>query len=123
MGWLKTIALDALKILPVLVGLGPIFGQLIPNSSGGAIVQRVLGDLNSIPQIILTVEAMVQGEAGQKMGSQKLAVAAPYVGQLIEEYAKSNLPGSPKVKDRAKFETAVVGITSNMADAMNAFGG
>lgn len=103
--------------------MGPIFGQLIPSQGSiGAVVQRVLGDLNAAPQIIMTVEAMVKGEAGQKTGSQKLAVAAPYIGQLIEEYASNNLPGSPKVKDRQKFETAVVGMTSNLADALNAFG-
>jgi hypothetical protein len=90
----------------------------------GSVVNTVLGDFSSIAQIISIIEAgstAVNG-AGTQTGSQKLAAAAPIVQQLIISWASSNLPGHNKIKDAAKLAAAAQGITSNFADALNAFG-
>ncbi len=122
MSFLKKIGMDFLKVLPVILGVGPIFGNLIPDNKGGAIVQRVLGDLNAIPQLVITVESLYQSLEGQKLGSEKLSAIAPHVAQLIRQYAENNLPGSPHLKDAAKLAQAAAQITSGFVDALNAFG-
>ncbi len=122
MSFLKKLGLDFLKVLPVILGVGPIFGQLIPDGKGGTVVQRILGDLNAIPQLVVTVESLYHGVEGAQTGSQKLAAVAPHVAQLIRQYVEANLPGSPKLKDADKLATAAAQITSGFADALNAFG-
>lgn len=118
MSWLKKVGLDVLKYLPVLLGISQLVSQQNPNN---AMLKTVVGDLNAIPGMIVTGEALIKGEAGAKTGPQKLAALTPAVQQLIKEYVTANLPGSPKLKDPLALENAAAQITGGFANALNAF--
>lgn len=121
MSWLKKIGQDFIKVLPYILGIGGIVVPGLGNSTAGVVAQRVLGDLNGIPNLIISAETLVKGVQGQKTGPQKLAAAAPLVQQLITTYVTENLPGSPKVKDQAGLAAAAAQITDGFAKALNAF--
>lgn len=102
----------------------PFIAQLIGSIPGkaGQVTATVYSDFNSVAQVISMVEAGLPEINGVKTGSQKLAIAAPIVQQIILTWAASNLPGHNKVKDPTKLAAAAAGIASNFADAMNSFG-
>lgn len=118
MTWLKKIGLDVLKYLPVLLGLGNLAVQAAPSNTT---VKTVVGDLNALPELIVQGEALIKAAAGQKTGAAKLAAVAPGVQALLTTYVENNLPGSPKVKNPQAAATAAAGITSSLADFLNAF--
>jgi hypothetical protein len=120
MPWLKKIVQVLEHVLPFILGVGPLFQSSGLPGSASPVVQKVIGDLNGIPQIIVTAEQMYSAIEGQN-GPLKLKAAAPMIQQLIIQYAGANLPGSPKLKDPVKLAAAAAGIASNMADALNSF--
>lgn len=120
MTWLKKIGQVLEKVLPFILGVGPLFQMSGLPGSGSPVVQKVVGDLNGIPQLIVTAEQMYAAAEGAS-GPLKLKAVAPMIQQLIIEYAGANLPGSPKLKDPQKLAAAASGIASNFADALNAF--
>jgi hypothetical protein len=120
MSWLKKLGTVLVKALPIILGVGGMAGVLIPGQAG-VVAQKVLGDLNGIPQLIVTAEAMFANVPGQT-GAQKLAAVAPLVQQLVIQYVEANEPGASKIKDAKKLAAACAGVASNMADALNSFG-
>lgn len=121
MTWLKKIGQDIIKVLPYILGIGGLVIPAFGSGQTGVVAQKVLGDLNGIPNLIMSAEALIKGVAGQKTGPAKLAAAAPLVQQLITTYVTENLPGSPKVKDQAGLAAAASQITDGFAKALNAF--
>jgi len=118
MTWLKKIGLDALKYLPILLGLGQLAIQATP---GNTTVTRVVGDLNALPNLVVQGEALIKAAEGAKSGSAKLAAVAPGVQALLTTYVENNLPGSPKIKNPTLAASAAAAITSGLADFLNAF--
>lgn len=121
MSWLKKLGTVLLKALPIILGTGALVQQVVPGSAG-VVIGKVLGDLNGIPQLIVTAETMFTNAGGGKTGSDKLKAVAPLVAQLITQYVEANEPGAAKIKDAPKLAAAAEAITSGFADAFNSFG-
>jgi hypothetical protein len=98
--------------------LSTILGHTAP------VVGTVLGDLGKVAGIISTVEVAYPSIDGAKTGSAKLQAATPLVGQIILQWAQSNLPGHSKLLvPPTTFQSHVQAFTSSFADLMNDFGG
>lgn len=103
----------------------PFVSQLLSGASGAlghvpGTVSTVLGDFNSISQVLSLMEVAFPSTG---TGSQKLAAASPVVGQIVLTWAQSNLPGHNKLKvDPAIFQQRVTAFTSSFADILNSFG-
>jgi len=67
-----------------------------------------------IAHLITTIEAA--GQAINAKGADKLLMAAPVVSQIV---LQSDLMIGKNIADPKKFQTAVAGIASNMADLLN----
>lgn len=118
MTWLKKVTSAILKYLPIILGTGGLIQTVLPAGAAGT-AAKVLGDMNGIPQLVVTAEAMF---AAPGSGSQKLAAIAPLVQQIITQYVEAQEPGSAKIHDPAKLATASAQIVSGFADALNSFG-
>jgi hypothetical protein len=121
MSWLSKVGTILEKVLPFVLGTGSLFQSLGLPGANSAVATKVLGDLNSIPQLVTMAELLYPAVAGAKTGPAKLAAVGPLVAQLITQYAKANLPGSPTLKNPAALATAANQITSGFANAFNAF--
>lgn len=124
MTWLKKVGGILLKVIGVVTGLTPLItgvSQTVLPSGGVATVNKVLTDVTDVADVIITTEQMFQAAFGpdQKKGSEKLAAAVPFVAQILQN---AQFMTGKKVKDEAKFEAAVAGITSNFADLLNSIG-
>lgn len=99
---------------PFLSGL---LGKVSP------VAPTVLGDLGKVAQIVSLVEVAYPSIDGGKTGSAKLAAASPLVGQVIQSWAESNLPGHNKLKvSPTIFKAHVATFTGAFADILNDFG-
>src|ERR1700722_9772056 len=127
MTWLKTFGLEVLKGISIVLGIldGGSIQQAIPGSAGT--LTTVQSDLSEIATVITDVEVAFGGASTAattagisvlpaKTGALKLAAATPLVSQTI---MASPLMKGQKIKDQALYNSAVKGITSNMADLLN----
>ena len=115
MSWLKKlgeVAKVGSSIIPVW---GPLISAVIPGEKDDKILARVDDTWSQIAGVVVTAEQM--GAAIKAPGVQKLDMAAPSVAQLI---LRSSALAGKKVKDAAKFEAAVKGVASNVADLLSA---
>jgi hypothetical protein len=102
-----------LKIVGIATGFEPLIAPLLP-----AKAQQPFSDsLTKIAQAVGTVETVVGAISGPGNGASKLKGAVPLVAQIIQT---SELVAGRKIKDEAAFTAAVQGITSNVADLLNA---
>lgn len=123
MTWLKTFGIELLKIINVVTGVisGGQIQSAFPSTSG--ILGTVNSDLTDIATVITQVEAAFAGAAASgtvvlpaQAGPIKLAAAVPLVAAVVNG---SKLMSGQKVKDAAKYEGAIKGLASNMADLLN----
>jgi hypothetical protein len=110
--FLKTLGSIILKATQIVLGFAPIAQSAFPSQAGT--IQTVEDKLQQIANIIVQTEAI--GQALTLTGAQKLTAAAPLVAQ---EILSSSLLVGHQIADAAKFQTAVSGIASNMADLLN----
>jgi hypothetical protein len=110
MGFLKTFGDIVLKGAAIATIVQP----LLPPGPVSGTITAVTGGLAQIVNIIGMVE--VSGQALQLGGAQKLVMATPLVSQVIMQ---SPFMIGKVIKDSAKFNKAVEGIASNMADLLN----
>jgi ribosomal protein L1 len=124
MNWLKTVGSVVLKIVGLWTGLDPLLSRLIPGAdTPGTTTNKIYDKLDLAIQQAGLVEQVFVSAFGpdNKMPSEKLKALTPYVAQLIQN--SEALSGfHVKQENEAKFEIAVAGIASNLADALNCFG-
>lgn len=114
MNWLKklgSIAKMSSQLIPVF---GPLVASIIPGEKDDRIVTRVTDTLGQVGNVI--AQAEIFSAALSLPGAQKLEAAAPSVAQLI---LQSSLLAGKKVKDPARFEAAVKGLASNVAEILS----
>lgn len=123
MSFLKKLGAVVLKIVGIETGLLPLIQSGIQvavpgNTSAGAVVAKVDSEFQKVVSVITTAEQMFTAASGPdaKTGADKLKAATPFVAGLIQQ---SEIMVGKKVKDSAKFETAVTAITSAFADLLN----
>lgn len=99
----------------------PFVAQLLGKAAPA--VTTGLSDLSSVAQIVSMMEVAFPSINGGKTGGQKLNAATPLVGQVVQSWAASNLPGHNKLKvDAATFTGHVQALTGAFADILNDFG-
>jgi hypothetical protein len=109
-----------------LAGYGPLIHLLtgfLPKGAQPA-VEAGISDVTLIAKEIVTAEKVLASlsDPALKTGSQKLQAASPGVALILDQWARSGVLGSAKVKDKAKADAAVKQITAGMADYLSAYG-
>ena len=111
-GWLKKAGAIALKGIEIAAGNASTVKLVVPKAAGT--VDKVVGELTQIKDIIVTVEAV--GQAWGQPGAEKLRVAGPLVAQAI---AQSSLMIGHEVADKAAYDAACATIAGGIADLLN----
>ncbi len=116
MSFLKSFGEAMLRGTSIVTGLAPMIAPVanIIAPGSGAAITVVTDTFVAIIEKICLVETI-----GQQMGApgaKKLELATPLVAQVI---LASPLLRDKKVIDQAKFDGAVKGLSSNMADLLN----
>lgn len=112
LGWLKKAGSIALKGIEIAAGNAPAVKLIVPKAAGT--VDKVVGELTQIKDIIVTVEAV--GQAWDQPGTEKLRVAGPLVAQAI---AQSSLMIGHEIADKGKYDAACAVIAGGFADLLN----
>lgn len=113
MGWLKNFGRAVLTGVKIASGYAPLVGGFVPAGGG---VARGVDTFLRISQMIFQTEAMFANMSGTTSGAEKLRLTAPLISQVI---LQSDAMIGKKVKDQAKFNAAVLAITSATADLWN----
>lgn len=123
MTWLKKFGQVMLKIVAIATGVAPLIQQVIP-ASAQPTEAKVVSDLTLISNEVMTAEAMFAAisDPKEKMGSDKLKAATPFVSQIIQQWLQSQTAIPKKIQNETLFTQAVTGITSNFADLLNSLG-
>lgn len=120
MNWLKKVGSIILHVVGVIDNVShlPLLTNVIPATS---VPGQVLSDVSDVADIIITTEQMFAAAYGSDahLGSDKLRAAVPFVAQILQH---AKFMEGRAVKDTAKFQTAVSGITSNFADLLSSLG-
>lgn len=125
MSWLKTAGqflATGVGIVAKIEGFEPFIDPLIrgllpKTSTAQNYVTTVENDLTKIGGVVTTVECVITASGLQATGGDKLKAAAPLVMEIVQG---SEMLAGKKIKDQAAFEKACQGITSNVADLLNA---
>lgn len=112
MGFLKKFGSIVLKLTEIVSGIAPMVVRDFPGSAGT--VQLISKDLAQIGDVIGQIEVI--GQTLTLAGPDKLKAAIPLVTQVV---LASPLMAGKKINDPAKFNTAIAGIASSMADLLN----
>ena len=115
MSFLKKFGRVLVKVIGVVVGVGPIIGAAIPGEKDDRLIGKVKDTLQEIADLVLITEGMFAG-ISDASGLQKLAAASPFIAQIIQ---RSELMANREIMDEAKFAAAIQTITSGMADLLN----
>ena len=117
MTWLKKAGLVLGRVLGFVTGLAPLVGPAFGEKAGAA-AGSVGSEVSNIVNVIATIEGAFTAVNGPttQTGPQKLKAASPFVAKII--MSTDALAGA-KVKDEAKFNTAVTAITGAFADLLN----
>ncbi len=115
MSFLKKFGKVLVKVIGVVVGVGPFIGNAIPGEKDDRLIGKVKDTLQEIADLVLIAEGMFAGIAGAN-GAQKLAAASPFVAQLIQ---RAEFMANKEIMDEAKFTAAIQTITSGFADLLN----
>lgn len=113
MSWLKKVGTILLRGIEIVNGIAPVAEYARPNQTD--VIERVLGELAQLKQIIVATEAM--GQALGLPGADKLRAAAPMVAQIM--LTSSAMVGH-SVGDEPKFYGGCTKIADGMADCLNA---
>ncbi len=111
-GFLKSFGAAVLKITQIVSGIAPTVQQYVPSSAG--VIQTVEDDLTAIAKVVQQTE--VFGAALGLNGQDKLKAAIPAASQIL---LQSELLSGRKIKDEAKYATAIAQITSGVADVLS----
>ena len=115
MSFLKKFGRVLVKVIGVVVGVGPIIGAAIPGEKDDRLIGKVKDTLQEVADLVLITEGMFAGIADAS-GVQKLGAAAPFVAQIIQ---RAEFMANREIMDEAKFAAAIQTITSGMADLLN----
>ncbi len=124
MSWLKKfgqIMNTAGGIAASLAGLEPLAKAFLPKTvTENATFQRIDHSLSDIFGAVVTAEVMIGAITtdATKSGTDKLKAATPLVAQIVK--TSQTLAGK-EVKDQAKFDKAVLDLTSAVADLLNSY--
>lgn len=118
--WLKKYGLTVLKDALIVLGIG---SQAVQQMGGGSATAVKASDtLTSIATIVTDVEssAAAAAAAGTSLTSaQKLAAAGALANQVLQDWFKNNLPGTPKVANQQQWETGVSTIVNGVVALLN----
>jgi len=115
MSFLKKFGRVLVKVIGVVVGVGPIIGAAIPGEKDDRLIGKVKDTLQEVADLVLITEGMFAGIADAS-GLQKLAAASPFVAQIIQ---RAEFMSGKEIMDEAKFSAAIQTITGGMADLLN----
>jgi hypothetical protein len=115
MSFLKKLGSLVLKATELVVGYGPTVRQLMP-PQGDAVVQTVEDKLLLATKIVMDAEVM--GQAIGAPGTQKAAMAAPAIFQLLLDLPVLN---GKKPKDPVQAKAAATALGGALADFLNCF--
>ncbi len=115
MSFLKKFGKVLVKVIGVVVGVGPIIGAAIPGEKDDRLIGKVKDTLQEVADLVLITEGMFAGVAGVS-GIQKLSAAAPFVAQIIQ---RAEFMSGREIMDEEKFAGAIQTITGGMADLLN----
>lgn len=102
--------------LPQLGPIAALIGVLVPKAQ--AATDALQDNLAKAIGIIFKTEAVISAATGTEgNGAMKLRAAAPQIGLLFEGVI-DNL--ELEIEDKAAAAAAITGITSNLADFLNA---
>lgn len=99
----------------IATGIGPLIYPLLGSAAGKAhdAIGTAVNDLNSIGQVVVQVEAVLQGSGN---GAAKLAAATPLVIQILKT---SQILSGKQIANNDLFAKAAQEITSGVADLLN----
>lgn len=115
MSFLKKFGKVLVKGLGIVLGFGPVVGQLIPGDKDDRVIAKVTDTLDQMSNIVLITEGMLAG-IKKATGLDKLNAATPFVEQIIR---RSELMSGKEIMDEAKFTAAIRQITGGIADLLN----
>ena len=94
------------------LGLAPLIQAAYPAASGT--IAQVGNELTQLASVIVTVESI--GALEGLPGDQKVRMAGPLIGQLIQQ---SSLMAGKEIADGPKFAQACQTIAGGLADLLN----
>jgi len=115
MSFLKKFGKVLVKGLGIVLGFGPVVGQLIPGDKDDRVIAKVTDTLDQMSNIVLITEGMLAG-IKKATGLDKLNAATPFVEQIIR---RSELMSGKEIMDESKFTAAIRQITGGIADLLN----
>lgn len=110
--FLKKLGVALAEGLSIAVGIGPLIAPYL-GAKGGAVESQVINDLTAVGQVVVQVEAILQGSGN---GPAKLKAAVPLVASIIRT---SELISGHQIEDEAAFTAACAVITGGVADLLN----
>lgn len=112
MSFLKRLGQWIIAGIKLEAGLAPLVRAVYPQAQDS--LDKVENELTQLASVIVTVEAM--GAATGLPGTEKVRVAGPLIGQLIQQ---SSLMVGKQIADKAKFAAACQTIAGGLADLLN----
>lgn len=112
--FLKKIGEDIIKVAGIVTGFEPLALAAMPGVSGA--ISTVVGDLQQMASIVVSVEAVGASMTPALTGAQKLQAATPQVAQII---LKSGALVGHEVADQALFTNGAEQIASGIANVLN----
>lgn len=91
----------------------PLIAPYLPANVSNIVIAA--DNLANMGNVVITTEQMFANTPGVT-GEMKLQAASPFVAQIVQQMS---LISGKKILDPAKFQAAVKGLTSNMADLLN----
>jgi len=115
MSFLSKFGKVLVKVIGVVVGVGPFIGAAIPGERDDRLIGKVKDTLQEVADLVLITEGMFAGVAGAT-GLQKLDAASPFVAQIIQ---RAEFMSGKEIMDEDKFAASIKTITGGFADLLN----
>lgn len=118
LSFLKKLGTIIVQGAEIVGGFAPILETAAPKQAG--VIQTVSTDLSALATVVTQVEATgaaIQAAGGTLTGAQKLAMAIPLIGQIVNQ---SSVVAGKKIADAALLEKAISEYAQATVDLLNA---
>lgn len=114
MSFLKKLGSIVAQIGAMALGIGPLVSPLFGSKGDqvGGQIQTIANDFTLIAQVVVQIEAALQG----KSGAEKREAAIRLIGPIIRT---SQIVSGKKIADAALLETGIGQITDGMVAVLN----